>query len=165
MRLRFIDRLLCLEPRAGAAALKCVSFEEAMLLRPHLTKGVPPTLFVEWLGQLAALLVAESTDYASLPLLGSFSSCAFGARALAGARCRLEIEVRAWRADGALVDGRILLDEDGPASPGGEPCLEAFRIERALLAFVPLADLWDEAELRAAVRAARGEFPGPVGFR
>ena len=35
-------------------------------------------------------------------------------------------------------------------------------IERAACAFLPLAELADAAELRAAVRAARGEFPGPV---
>lgn len=155
MRLRFLDRLLALEPRASAAARKCVSFEEAMLVRPGLGRGVPPTLLVEWLGQLSAVLVAESTDYTRLPVLGSFASCAFGGRALAGDACRIELRVRSWHEDCAFIDGEISIE-------GGDALLS---IERAVLAFLPLSSLWDEAELRAAVRAARGEFPGPVGLR
>lgn len=155
MRLRFVDRLLSLSPALSIEGEKCVSFEEAMLLRPSLARGVPGTLLVEWLGQLTAVLVAESTQYTSLAVLGSFARCTIGEALHAGDKARLTIRARSWHEDSAYVDGVALTPEGA----------EAMRIERAVFAFVPLAPLWDEEELRAAVRAARGEFPGPVGLR
>jgi 3-hydroxymyristoyl/3-hydroxydecanoyl-(acyl carrier protein) dehydratase len=154
MRLRFIDRLLSLDACASATALKCVTFEEAMLARPSLARGVPKTLLVEWFGQLAALLVAESTEYQSLAVLGSFASCAFGAPLLAGEVAKLSITVRSWHEDSAFLDGLIQTETQ-----------DALIIQKAVIAFVPRQDLWDEEDLRAAVRAAKGIFPKPVGFR
>lgn len=154
MRLRFIDRLLTLTPKEEATARKCVSFEESMLVRPDLSRGVPRTLLVEWLGQLAALLVTESTDYQKLSVLGSFASCTFGEKLLAGEVATLQIKVRSWHEDSAFVDGSI------QSSQG-----EALLLSKAVIAFVPRALLWEEEDLRAAVRAAKGLFPGPVGFR
>lgn len=151
MRLRFLDRLVQLEPRARAVAEKCVTFEEAMLLRPGGGRGAPETLALEWLGQATVALVAASTDYKLAPVVGSFDACRFHGRALAGERARIEVTVRAWRDEGAQVDGAISVD--------GRALLT---IDRATCAFLPLADLYDPDELRAAVRAARGEFPGPV---
>lgn len=155
MRLRYIDRLHTLSPRVEASAHKCVSFEEAMLARPSLARGVPGTLLVEWIGQLAALLVAESTDYRSLAVLGSLGACRFGPPLLAGEVARLVVRVRSWGDDSAYLDGEIATDD-------GRKRLE---VERAVVAFVPSAHLSPEEELRAAVRAARGHFPGPVGWR
>ncbi|MSP63364.1 MAG: hypothetical protein EXR72_24080 [Myxococcales bacterium] len=152
MRLRFLDRLIDLQPRVAITVEKCVTFEEAMLCRPGRAGTVPPTLLLEWLGQATSLLVAESTDYAHLPVVGSFHSCRFGAPLSAGDRATLRIQVRSWHPDAALVDGAV-------DAPDGTPALT---IERAACAFLPLATLWDPDDLRAAVRAARGEFPGPV---
>jgi hypothetical protein len=151
VRLRCVDRLLTLVPRRAVTAEKCATFEEAMLLRPGRGRGVPPTLLLEWLGQATALLVAESTDYAWLPVVGAVASCRFGASLHAGERAVVKVTVRSWRDDAALVDGLI----DGPRG-------EALTVTRALCAFVPLPSLWDPDELRAAARAARGEFPGPL---
>jgi 3-hydroxymyristoyl/3-hydroxydecanoyl-(acyl carrier protein) dehydratase len=151
MRLRFVDRLVELEPRVRVVAEKCVTFEEAMLVRPGGGRGAPETLALEWLGQATVALVAASTDFALAPVVGSFAACRFGGRALAGDRARIEVSVRAWRDDGAQVDGTIRLDGR-----------ELLAIERATCAFLPLEDLYDPDELRAAIRAARGEFPGPV---
>jgi hypothetical protein len=152
MRLRFVDRLVELVPRASIRVEKCVSFEEAMLVRPSLGRGAPPTLLLEWLGQASQLLVAESTGYSRLALLGSFARAAFGPALPAGERARVEIDVRAWRHDAAVFDGRVAF-ADGRA---------ALTVERTLCAFVPLDELADADDLRAAARAARGEFPGPV---
>ena len=154
MRLRFIDRLVSLEPCVSASALKCVTFEEAMMLRPTLARGVPGTLLVEWFGQLAALLVAESTLYQSLSVLGSFASCALGAPLLAGEVATISIRVRSWHDDSAFLDGVIQTETQ-----------TALTMQKAVVAFVPRQDLWDEADLRAAVLAAKGIFPKPVGFR
>jgi hypothetical protein len=154
MRLRFIDRLLSLEACVSASALKCVTFEEAMLVRPGLARGVPSTLLVEWFGQLAALLVAESTQYQSLAVLGSFAACSFGAPLLAGEVATISLTVRSWHEDSAFLDGKIQTETS-----------IALEIERVVVAFVPRHDLWDEADLRAAVLSAKGIFPRPVGFR
>jgi hypothetical protein len=154
MRLRFIDRLLSLTACASATALKCVTFEESMLVRPNLSRGVPSTLLIEWFGQLAALLVAESTEYQSLSVLGSFASCSFGEPLLAGDVATMSITVRSWHDDSAFLDGII-----------ESKTQKALEIQRAVVAFVPRQDLWEESDLRAAVNAAKGIFPKPVGFR
>jgi 3-hydroxymyristoyl/3-hydroxydecanoyl-(acyl carrier protein) dehydratase len=151
MRLQFVDRLVELEPRTRVVVEKCVSFEEAMLARPGGRRGVPETLALEWLGQATAVLVAESTGYARAPLVGSFAACRFDGRALAGARARLTVTVRSWHDDAAQVDGAVQVDGR-----------RLVTIERATCPFVPLESLYDPDELRAAVRAARGQFPGPV---
>lgn len=153
MRLRFVDRLVELVPERSITAVKNVTFEEAMLVRPGLARGVPSTLLCEWLGQATALLVAESTDYRRFPLVGSFAACAIAPPPLsAGDTATLRVTVRSWHAEEALVDGEVL-------GPGDRVAL---RIERAACPFVSLPSLWDPEELRAAARAARGEFPGPV---
>jgi|SRR5579871_6508854 len=151
MRLRFVDRLVALEPRRKITVEKCVSFEEAMLLRPGLARGAPATLMLEWLGQATQLLVAESTDYALLPLIGSFAYCTIYTSLGAGEVATVEVDVQSWHETEAMVHGTVRTKET-----------TALHIERAACAFVPLAELCDPAELRAAARAARGEFPGPV---
>jgi 3-hydroxymyristoyl/3-hydroxydecanoyl-(acyl carrier protein) dehydratase len=155
MRLRFVDRILLLAPKERASAQKCVSFEEAMLPRPGLGRGVPATLLIEWAGQVAALLVAESTDYQQLAVLGNIETCSFGPLLVPGDLAQIEVKVRAWREDSALFDATITTNHRR----------EHLRFSRALMAFVSLTTLIDQAELRAAVRAAKGEFPGPVGWR
>jgi 3-hydroxymyristoyl/3-hydroxydecanoyl-(acyl carrier protein) dehydratase len=152
MRLRFVDRLVALAPERSIEVTKNVTFEEAMLVRPRGGRGVPPTLLLEWLGQAAALLVAESTDYRWLPVIGSFASCRFASgKLVAGDAATVRIAVRSWRADAMWVDGEV-----------GGPRGRVLAIERAVCPFVSLEKLWDPEELRAAARAARGEFPGPV---
>ncbi len=151
MRLRFVDRIVELVPRERILVEKCVSFEEAMLLRPWRARGAPPTLMLEWLGQTAQVLVAESTGYRFAPVVGSFARCEFCTTAHAGERVSVEIHVKSWHEGEALVDGAVCMGDT-----------RLLHIERAACGFLPLDQLWDPAELRAAVRAARGEFPGPV---
>ncbi len=150
MRLRFVDRLVSLSPQTRVVAEKCATFEEAMLLRPNLARHVPHTLMLEWLGQTTAILVAESTGYERLPVIGSFASCHMEHTLFAGDVARITIDVTHWREDCAIAEGEIRRGDDLILS-----------IERALCAFIPLEKLWDATEFRAAVRAARGEFPKP----
>jgi hypothetical protein len=152
MRLRFVDRLVALAPERSIEVTKNVTFEEAMLVRPGGGRGVPPTLLLEWLGQAAALLVAESTNYRWQPVIGSFATCEFApGKLIAGDVASVRIEVRSWHAEAMRVDGDV-----------GGPRGRVLAIERAICPFIPLEKLWDPEELRAAARAARGEFPGPV---
>lgn len=151
MRLRFVDRIVELRPRERIVVEKCATFAEAMLLRPGRGRGVPPTLMLEWVGQAAQVLVAESTGYRRLPVVGSFARCEFCTSVQAGERLSVEVRVKSWHDEEALVDAAV--------RSGETPVLH---IERAVCGFLPLDELWEPAELQAAVRAARGEFPGPV---
>jgi hypothetical protein len=154
MRFRWIDRLTSLEPRRAATALHCVSFEEAMLVRASATRGAPPTITIDWLCQLVQLLVAESTDFASVALLESVERCELGPAPQAGERAVVSVRVTAWDDARASLDGSVQILERA-----------ALSIKNALFVFAPLPRCLDEAELRAALRAARGEFPRPVGIR
>ena len=155
MRLRFVDRLVSLTPRESVVVEKAVSFEEAMLVRPLPSCGVPPTLILEWIGQAVALLVAESTSYHGFPVVGSFERCTFGETLLAGDVARIAVTVRSWHPDAARIDGRV-------TTPNGH---DAVSLASATCAFLPLALLHDPDDLRAAIAAARGDFPGPVPAR
>jgi hypothetical protein len=153
MRFRWIDRLLSLEERRAARANRCVSFEEAMMLRAGSARGVPPTLCVDWLSHLAVFLVAESTSFRSVAVLDEIERFACHGYFLAGDIAEMSIQIREWREDGMSLIGTIHHKEK-------------IMIEvSASLRFLSLARCYDEAELRAMLRAARGEFPRPVGLR
>ena len=139
MKFRMVDRIEDWTPRQRIRGLKVVSFEEYQLKkRLGDDAALPESLLMESLFQLGGWLMILSSDFTQLGLITRFEEIRFDRRVRPGDLVRMEVEVRSWREEGIVLDGRAI-DEEGCQIATGKGCL-------ALPA--PLADYHSPGDLR-----------------
>jgi len=138
MKLRMVDRILAWQPRQSIRGIKVVSFEEYQYKEPFGDEPcLPESLLVESFFQLGNWLVILSSDFAEMALVVRFEEICFRRRLTPGQCLRLEVDVRSYRSDGVVLDGRGLV--------GTRTIVEG----RGCLATpVPLGEYQDPAALR-----------------
>lgn len=138
MKFRMVDRILAWQPRQVIHGVKAVSFEEYELRRRLGDEPcLPESLIMESLFQLGNWLLILSSDFQQMGLVVRFEEVHFSARLRPGQQLRLQAQVRSWRDDGVVFDGR-----------GGAAGTEIVAGRGCLAAPVPLADYADPADLR-----------------
>ena len=138
MKFRMVDRVLEFQPRRRIRGVKTVSFEEYDLKsafggRPCL----PESLVMESLFQLGNWLIVLSSDFSQMGLLVRTREVRFLDLLRPGESLLMEVEVRSYRNDGIVFDGRALAG--GKLLAEGDGCLATP---------VDLADYHDAADLR-----------------
>ena len=138
MKLRMVDRILAWQPCHSIRGIKVVSFEEYQCKDPFGDEPcLPESLLVESFFQLGNWLVILSSDFTEMALVVRFEEICFRHRLGPGESLRLEVDVRSYRSDGVVLDGRGLI--------GTRTIVEG----RGCLATpVPLADYQDPDSLR-----------------
>ena len=122
MKFRMVDRILAWEPRRTIRGIKTVSFEEYELKEAQGDEPcLPESLVMESLFQLGNWLVILSSDFSQMGLVVRFDEVRFAKRLRPGRHLRMEAEVRSWREDGILFDGRAMTGQQTLAS--GRGCL------------------------------------------
>lgn len=122
MKFRMVDRILDWHDREKINGVKTVSFEEYNIKEPmgdipHL----PETLMTESMFQLGNWLIMLSSDFTQMGLLVRMQRVEFNDMLLPGESLQLEVEVRSWREDGIVFDGRARAGQKDIAS--GTGCL------------------------------------------
>lgn len=151
MKFRMVDRIEHWESRRTIRGQKVVSFEEYQLKKRLGDESVlPESLLVESLFQLGGWLMILSSDFTEMGLVTRFEEIRFEHRVRPGDTVRMEIEVRSWREEGVVLDGRAT-DDCGDQIAMGRGCLAVP---------VPLADYNNPDDLRVLYE----EIHRPVAF-
>jgi len=138
MKFRMVDRILHWEPRRLIRGVKAVSFEEYELRRPLGDEPcLPESLILESLFQLGNWLVMLSSDFGKMGIIVRFEEVRFIDRLRPGRQLEMEAQVRTWRDDGVLFDGKA--SANGQAIVAGRGCLATP---------VSLVDYYDPQDLR-----------------
>ena len=138
MKFRMVDRICDWAPRRTIRGLKAVSFEEYSWGRIFEGEPVlPASLMIEALFQLGNWLVMLSTDFQRMGLILRIGSIRLPGRVRPGQVLDMRVDVRSWRPDGVLFDGRATVE--GAEAIAGEGCLATP---------VVLADYCDGDDLR-----------------
>lgn len=138
MKFRMVDRIIDFQAEKSIRGIKALSFEEyelksAMADEPHL----PETLIMEALFQLGNWLIMLSSDFSKMGLLVRTNEVRFWEPLRPGQSLLMEAEVRSYRSDGILFDGKACAGQKLIAV--GKGCL-AVPVE--------LADYYDPDDLR-----------------
>ncbi len=138
MKFRMVDRILDWEPCHRIRGVKAVSFEEYDLKTAlGAEPGLPESLQLESLFQLGNWLIVLSSDFTQMGLVVRMQEVRFQGLLRPGSRLRMELQVRSYRPDGVLFDGRGYVD--GRVAGIGTGCLAIP---------VPLVDYHDPQDLR-----------------
>lgn len=110
MKFRMVDRIIDFQPKRSIRGIKVVSFEEYQLKSafadgPHL----PETLIMESLFQLGNWLIMLSSDFSQMGLLVRTNQIHFLEALRPGQSLVMEVEVRSYRSEGIVFDGRALV--------------------------------------------------------
>ena len=152
MKFRMVDRILAWEPRRRIRGVKTVSFEEYQLKRAFGDEPrLPETLMIEALFQLGNWLVMLSSDFTQMGLVIRTREVRFRETLHPAASLLMEAEVRSYRNDGILFDGRGRVG--GRVIAEGTGCLAVP---------VALADYFDPDDMRVLFSEIyRPEGPPP----
>ena len=152
MKFRMVDRIVGYEPGKSIRGVKTVSFEEYELKSAFDNSPcLPESLIMESFFQLGNWLIVLSSDFTRMAMITRTQHVQFDKQVVLGQAVTLETNVRRYREDGILFDGRAMVGSDQVAV--GEGCLavpvplaeycspddlrvlfsEIFRPERALL--------------------------------
>ncbi len=138
MKFRLVDQILTYEPAMSIDGLKAVSFEEYQLKTAFdRSPCLPESLLMETLFQLGNWLIILTSNYTQMGLLVRFQEIRFHQCPGPGHTLTLNVRVRRYRADGALFDGHISVQDQMIAQ--GTGCLATL---------VPLEDYYDPADLK-----------------
>ena len=153
MKLRMVDRILAWQPRRSICGVKVVSFEEYQCKEPFGDEPcLPESLLVECFFQLGNWLVMLSSDFTEMGLVVRFEEICFRQRLWPGESLHLEVDVRSYRSDGVVLDGRGLVGTRTIAE--GRGCLATL---------VPLAEYQDPDALRVLFSEIYVPTEGPQG--
>jgi 3-hydroxyacyl-[acyl-carrier-protein] dehydratase len=138
MKFRMVDRIIDFQAKRRISGIKSLSFEEyelksAFADQPHL----PETLIMESLFQLGNWLIILSSDFSQMGLLVRTNEVRFLEPLRPGQSLLMEAEVRIYRSDGIVFDGRAIVEQEVIAT--GKGCL-AVPVE--------LKDYYDPNDLR-----------------
>ena len=114
MRWLWIDRFLEFHRGKSARALKNLSLAEDIFAE-HLPgyPVMPAALILEGLAQTGGILVGEANDFREKVVLAKIPRARFHREALAGEQLIYEVELLHLRPEGASVQGKALVADDG----------------------------------------------------
>src|SRR5207245_8265064 len=114
MRWCWIDRFIEFRHREYARAVKLWSGAEDVFAA-HFPEFpvVPAALILEGLAQTGGILVGEANDFREKVVLAKIPRARFHREALAGEQLIYEVELLHLRPEGASVQGKALLADDG----------------------------------------------------
>jgi 3-hydroxyacyl-[acyl-carrier-protein] dehydratase len=141
-----VDRIIDFQAEKSIRGIKALSFEEyelksAMADEPHL----PETLIMEALFQLGNWLIMLSSGFSQMGLLVRTNEVRFLEPLRPGQSLLMEAEVRSYRSDGILFDGKVRLGTASAACAGQK----LIAVGKGCLAVpVELADYYDPDDLR-----------------
>ena len=132
MRFQFVDRIDVLKKWTHARGVKTVSFEEGFLDGLQSEEGsLPRTLLIECEAQLASWLVLYSSDFTKIPLIAKIDRAEIGAGVPCGTVLTLDVDIRSWNDDGAVLDCRVSVGERSIAT--GMRCVCTFTDSNSLI--------------------------------
>lgn len=112
MKFRMVDRILDWQCRRSIRGVKNVSFEEYRLKAPFGdAPALPQSLLIEAMFQLGNWLIVLSSDFQRMGLLVRTQEIQFHDVLRPGERLLMTVEVRSYRDDGVLFDGRATAGE------------------------------------------------------
>ena len=122
MKFRLVDRIIEFEAQKSICGIKSVSFEEYQLKsafndRPRL----PETLIMESLFQLGNWLIILTSDFTQMGLLIRINEVTFEQSLDPGQSMFMEVQVRSYRDNGILFDGKASVNRQVIAN--GKGCL------------------------------------------
>jgi 3-hydroxyacyl-[acyl-carrier-protein] dehydratase len=122
MKFRMVDRILGWESRKSIFGSKTVSFEEYQLKsafggEPRL----PECLIMESLLQLGNWLIMLSSDFTQMGMVVRTQEISFTDTLRPGENLEMEVQVRSYRSDGIVFDGRAMVQ--GRLIAAGQGCL------------------------------------------
>lgn len=122
MKFRMVDRIIDIESGKSIRGMKTVSFEEYQLKSAFSSDcQLPESLVLESFLQLGNWLIMFSTDFKKMGLLVRIEQVRFESFLRPGMRMLMEVEVKRFREDGVLFDGRATVD--GKIIATGKGCL------------------------------------------
>lgn len=122
MKFRMVDRIIALEPGKSIRGVKTVSFEEYQLKSTFCSDcWLPESLVLESFFQLGNWLIMFSSDFKKMGLLVRIGEVRFESVLRPGRSMFMEMEVKRFRDDGVLFDGRAMMD--GEIMATGKGCL------------------------------------------
>ena len=112
MKFRMVDRITDWQSRRSIRGVKSVSFEEYSLGVPFGDEpALPQSLLLEAMFQLGNWLIVLSSDFMRTGLLVRTQKVQFLDVLRPGERMLMAIDVRSYRDDGVLFDGRATAGE------------------------------------------------------
>lgn len=138
MKFRLVDRIVAWEPRESIQGIKTVSFEEYQLKSAWGDEpALPESLLIESLLQLGNWLVILTSNFTEMALVVRIQEIQLRDRLRPGESLTGEVNIRSYRTDGIVFDGRARVGRKIVAE--GRGCLASP---------VPLADYHDPEDLR-----------------
>jgi len=138
MKFRMVDRIISFQPKRSIRGTKVVSFEEYQLKSAFADEShLPETLIMEGLFQLGNWLIMLSSDFSQIGLLVRTNQVQFLEALRPGQSLLMEVEVRSYRSEGIVFDGRAFADQKTVVT--GKGCLAKP---------VELTDYYDADDLR-----------------
>lgn len=120
MRLRMVDRIVGFTPRRSICGTKTISFEEYELKSVFAGQPcLPESLVMESLFQLGNWLIILTSGFSQMGLVIRVNEVQFQRSPGPGQTMSMEVNVRRYRDDGVLFDGRALVDRQVIASGNG----------------------------------------------
>ena len=122
MKFRMVDRIVEFETRKSISGIKTVSFEEYNLKSPFTDRPcLPESLVIESLFQLGNWLIMLTSEFSQMGLVIRTNKIEFIRPLSPGQNMFMEVQVRSYRDDGILFDGKALVNQNVIAS--GKGCL------------------------------------------
>lgn len=113
MKFRMVDRIIDVEPGKSIRGMKTVSFEEYQLKAAFCSDcWLPESLVMESFFQLGNWLIMFSTDFKKMGLLVRIEQVKFESLLRPGRSMFMEVEIKRYRDDGVLFDGRAMMDDE-----------------------------------------------------
>ena len=153
MKFRMVDSITGIVRGKKISGTKTVSFEEYQLKSAFCGQyGLPESLIMESFFQLGNWLIMFSTDFRKMGLLVRIEQVRFESFLRPGLRMFMEVEVKRFREDGVLFDGRAMVDSKIIAT--GKGCLATL---------VDSAEYFNPEDLKVLFKNIyRPENPAPV---
>jgi 3-hydroxyacyl-[acyl-carrier-protein] dehydratase len=124
MKFRMVDRIIDYKPAKSISGVKTVSFEEYQLKSAFgNVSSLPESLIMESFFQLGNWLIILTSNFLQIGLLVRIDEVIFDGVAGPGQNMLMEINVRIYREDGVLFDGKAFVN--GKEIAKGTGCLAA----------------------------------------
>jgi 3-hydroxyacyl-[acyl-carrier-protein] dehydratase len=132
MRWIWIDRFLTFESGKTARAVKNLSLAEDYFADHFPGYPVMPgSLMIEGLAQTGGILVGEANDFREKVVLAKILEARFQRDVLAGETLIYDVELLHLRPEGAAIQGRILVEQNGAEVLVGEAQLFFAHLDQA----------------------------------
>lgn len=112
MKFRMVDRIVSFDPGKSISGVKAVSFEEYQLKSVFAAQpSLPESLIMESFFQLGNWLIMLTSDFSQMGLLLRTNEVCFKQPLKPGRSMFMEVNVRSYRDDGILFDGKASVNQ------------------------------------------------------